>query len=1357
MIEKNTIPVPTSKGLYLDGVSVPGGLSKAENVIILQDGTFERRLYERTLAESPACLASRGLKNLYELQKSDGVRYLFADVDQSDTIISSFGAELVDGFASWNAVSGWTYGSTKWTHTTGTTALTDIITATPDFPVVATTQYRIVADVTCAAPSSSGTYWAYTITDSTYTWTNFDGGSNIIWSNKWTHGAGGTTAITAVSDFTPVAGQSYRISVYVTHTSGTDLSVYIGGTLAGVISSTGQHELVATFVSDATALRFVPSSNWVGVIESTTPQGTMAYNRTLSIKKFIDPAGANTPSNLGDELLSIYGLTGTWYPEATASSGQSLTVFIGGTAATAITDSGVYTFDLTAATTANLTFTPTTAWDGSVNSVSVKVITYGSSGTKTKVIGGVVTGTTDYDVSWANILTDLTADDAIQSSWATLQDRAFRVDGINLNYWFTDASGYHSLGVPAPADAPITASTTGGELTAGAYNIYYTYVKKDGDYVVEGNPSTPSNITIAGTAITVSVIALTDPDVTHIRIYRTLHDEMGSDAYLALEVNNATATHTLILADDIIGDGEVLEYGNDRPPVGKFVLGAGSRLWLIDTVGLLHWSKLDYPEQMPATDVQSFDPKDGDEVMGMCALRSNLLVFKRRRTWLMNMFSQSTDAEGNAALSKEIVSSTLGCIATGSIQSAGQESAIWLSAAGFILYDGGTFRNISGGDIQTGTPSRIQSVINDFMKNGAEKNITSTFHSVKQLYHVNFLYRTGSEVTNQRHFVYNLITDTWTEYIYRDDLTQARLYVTNIALGHDSLGNEIVLTPYLSSTDGELVYIHQNDYEPTWVPAETTLIFAQTGGIYTFCDSSDNVYIIGRSTVLNQCAVYKITSADVSSTLVSAATLNALSWPDTFNISNDIMHTMNFISDVTNSRMFIQYRVSYDSTDDDPGSSIVMVHGIFKISTTGVITQLSMDTISGSYIHTKLIGMKSDSSLLYVLTWDNYRQTVAPTYFRFSSMNVSTGTLITLYSFTGITAELAEILDSTPFSIYDGSLYWYRVGNLYVLEDFDTLNIYATDIDPTYLPLDIYVDSAEKIFLVLTDSTKTYSYLYSGYPNGIVWNFNTFIEDLDPNYATPIALPTNYHNGNSYKSRHYMIHKNTAGYYILEGLGGQYNGIALFYSDWSFVGSLEDTHEWPFQGGTVKDDLIGVSWYLGTAVEENKFICNGGRYGELEGTWRIIPYYYWDVILDSSLIPVGTIADIVSNYIDLGMPEEKRVNRVYLDTMSKYPSIGKFAIESNYNINYTIHVDDETTEPDGSVSRLTFGHPGEKTWNTTNTFDSTVEPWRTHRIDVGLNGQAFRYSIKVGDIAGSGHGLARIRLPRIVVQMKGKP
>jgi hypothetical protein len=355
---------------------------------------------------------------MYELQKSDGTRYLFADIDNSDTAIASFGAELITGstaISAWSApaASAWGTYSSGWTHAAGNT--TPLVA---NLASVIGTQYRVVTSVTCTAPSTSAGNWAYTSTDSTYTWTNWGGGEYVVWSNKWTHSAGATTAITATDSFTPVAGQSYRILVYVHHTSGTGLTVTMGGKTVGVISSTGQHELLVTFLTDATALKFVPSSDWVGYIESTNPQGAMSYTRYLSVRKLLDPAGENIASNWNEELISS-SEEANWYPEVAAAVGQSLIVSIGGVAQTAITESGVYTYDVTATAVTALTYTPTANWAGSVTTASVRAITYGAAGTKTKIIGGTVSGSTDYDVHWGDIKTDLTAGDDIQSSWAT--------------------------------------------------------------------------------------------------------------------------------------------------------------------------------------------------------------------------------------------------------------------------------------------------------------------------------------------------------------------------------------------------------------------------------------------------------------------------------------------------------------------------------------------------------------------------------------------------------------------------------------------------------------------------------------------------------------------------------------------------------------------------------------------------------------------------------------------------------------------------------------------------------------------------------------------------------------------------
>jgi hypothetical protein len=411
MIEKKQLPVPPFKGLYLDGVTVPGGLSRAENVIFLADGTAERRPFERTLADTEACIASRGTKEIFELLKVDGTRYIFADIDNAETTTSAFDAELIDNFASWtDPGAAWAYDTNHWDHASGTTALTAIVGATPDVLPVITTQYQIVVDVTCPTPTPTTTTNAWTLSrvDSTFTYVTKTGAVNKIWVNTWTHTAGADATALTVPDFTPAIGASYVVSVYATHASGTGLTVILGGITLGVIASTGTHEFVCRYCTDTTALRFVPSANWAGSISKSWPRVPSKVANWISVKKLIDPSGPNIPSNYdttagtytpkqwysnGAELL--YFTPFNWYAEATIYIGQSLTVAMGGVTQTPITESGVYTYDMTATSTTSLTFTPTTAWAGSLNSCSVRIKTQGASLTKTKVIGGTVTGTTD--------------------------------------------------------------------------------------------------------------------------------------------------------------------------------------------------------------------------------------------------------------------------------------------------------------------------------------------------------------------------------------------------------------------------------------------------------------------------------------------------------------------------------------------------------------------------------------------------------------------------------------------------------------------------------------------------------------------------------------------------------------------------------------------------------------------------------------------------------------------------------------------------------------------------------------------------------------------------------------------------
>jgi hypothetical protein len=1355
-IEKKMIPVAPFKGLYLDGVTIPGGLSKAENVIFLPDGTAERRPFERTLADTETCQASRGTKEVFELLKNDGTRYIYADIDNSETYTSAFGAEEVEHFATWTPTSGWTYGGSpgKWTHSAGTTALV----ATSETAIVAATKYRVVLDVTFPTiyGSSTAGKWTYASADSGQTWTTETGSTEIIWLATWTHASGATTALNASEDFDVVAGQSYVVKLYVTHTSGTGLSVYLGGDLLGTITSSGYHTYIARYVTNTTGLRLVPSSDWVGSIEKTSPRIPSKIDKWCSVVKLITPDAANIPANYdytesthepksiylnGAELL--YRIPVYWYAEVGSSVSQSVSVSIGGAAGTElITESGVYSFDITATNTTALTITPTTAFTGDINSASVKKMTQAAAATRCKVIGGLVTGTTDYEVTWAKILGRLSSGDTVHPQWAALQDRAFRVDGTNPNYWFEDATYYHTLGVPSPADAPVTASTTGGEITAGDYNVYYTYVKKYSDnYTVEGNPSPASPVTVAGSAITVTVVACTDLDVTHIRIYRTLYGESGSYAYRCEEVKNATATITITLSDDSIRDTlSTLEFNHDVPPLGKFVLGAGSRLWIVDTDGTLHWSVLDQPELMPAMNYQTFDPKDGDVMMGLCPLRKNILVFKRRRTWLLDQFSESVSDDGTAALAKDVVSSTYGCVATGSIQPVGTDAAIWLSHAGFILYNGGSIKNISGGGIDADgnmMPSRIQDVINNFMADGAEHFIDSAYHTARQLYHVNFLTRNaaGDEITEQRHFVYNLQSDSWSEYVYRNT-SGTKMYETNFAMAHDSLGNEVILIPYIVSTTGTVTYVYQGEYDkaPTaTIDYSEILTAAGADGtasdkpLMAILDGSDNVYIQEYSDI------FKVTSAGAKSLLISNATLKTLVGTEISNLSALMINEI--VSDIDRNFFYIRGGgvttgradwFSYIVQSDLSGNCVLIATRSYTNPDLGCKFQI------GNLIEHCAVG--SDGTLFYVnrQMLGNELDYDTPRTLRIVTTPGATQTDALYYSFGSVMAAGDDLY---RFSRYGDNLY--------------------------YICYDAAISGGNYIIAKFTDITGTASVSYID--TGIEANINNVFAGIIA--ASDIKL--------------YMIYETTGYYKVLEfsysnsswdstevislAVSGVTHGYSSFVmnTEGEIIISPQNTIYWYASDFSLKTTIaisgltgaVGVAHLIGTSTDEQTIIVCGYT---SDNVYKISPVSV--ILADDEPTMKNTIAHIVSNYNDLGMSQDKRISRAYLDVDAKYPGCGSFSLEPSYEVNYYTHSFGESSQPSGSVSMRPWYHPGHQTWVYTNSaFDSDVEQWLPLRLDVGMKGNKFRYAIRAGDVATNVSGTMRIRPPKLMVQVKELP
>lgn len=1376
MIETKTIPVPPWKGLFLDGVTVPGGMSKANNVFVLPDGSVERRLFQRTLDESPGCLSSRGLKKVYELRKSDGTRYVFADIErdsavaelavteESDTTISAFGAELITHFATWTDVADWSYGSSKWTHAaTGATALV----ATSEPAVVAASTYRVVVDITQTPPTTSESGWTYTNT----------GGVE-----KWTHAATGTTALTFAGSFNIIAGQSYAVNVYADHVSGGGVSVWLGGKLLGKITATGQRGFLARFVTDTTSLRFVPDTDWVGSINRTYP---FTEPSVLYIRRLIDPAGTSYSGLLGDYYgdMATPGGTGVnhdfsipvlmppfVYAESASQLSQSLVVSIGSTTCGTITASGVYSYTTTATDTDALTFTPSTSWDGSVNSASSMLVTittvsggttpgsidipvFGVAGSM-KIIGGAVTGTTDYETSWTNVKTGLIGGDSVRPMWATMKDRAYRVDGKNPNMSFADATltAGSNIGIAAPQLPPTVANTTGGDITAGDYSVFYTYVKRATNYESEGNPSLAGNVTVAGNAITVGVVANTEAGVTHIRIYRTLYSEQGAAAYLAAEVLNVTQTVTLTSADDVIGDsGIVLEYTHDTSKVAMFVLTGGSRLWLLrfpNEVGgdsMVMWSDTNNPESFPAINYQTLDIADGDKIMGAAMLKDNLLIFKRHRTYLLNMYS----------FGKDIVSPKLGCIASGSIQTVGANSAIWLSSEGLMLFDGGQTKNIS--------KDRINSVINLFMANGAEYFIDSVYHSTRRQYHINLLYRNaaGTAIVAQRHFVYALDSDAWTEYVYTSD-GGVRYYEINFCLASDSNLNEVILIPYLTSTTGTVAYIYQTDYEPT--PS------VSTSYEYSVYQNTNDDVTIARDVVIYYPPKYASLWLNLfishnrmtDFTTISAANLDNFYGPtEILNLENGIYLALGANGNgVDSSYAWIIRSTDYGAT----------WASVLKENTYGAAYHISYAVnMGGGNILTGTTTLADESvvsykSADYGLTW------TSTTYTEYACEPLAyAGNNIVLGNGTGVGhiwrstnggttwADLGLIISDPITHAAEAVIAIGYLGNGIALagnNGSDTREIYrSTDYGATWVPITVspIIYGINRILnigngIALIGSTSTSGSIYRTTDYGLTWiNVLTGYNITELSYAGYGVIYAGINSNGILYSNNYGL---TWTAHNAIPAGGLTYTITPIVSETTIINS---TSNWV--AGT------GAGTWTGTGADT-------GTGAEMDNTYTPIPSNdngYWQIVSDSisngELAPnmSGCIVDIVSNYEDLGMGNDKRVKRMYLDVESQYATCGYATIEPDYGVNKYVHANNETTEPTGATSLRPFAHPGRQTWDYTNDqFDGAVEAWQDTRLDLGTQGKAFRYSVKIGDIPSANHGILRIRPPKIDVQLKGK-
>lgn len=164
-----------------------------------------------------------------------------------------------------------------------------------------------------------------------------------------------------------------------------------------------------------------------------------------------------------------------------------------------------------------------------------------------------------------------------------------RIMGTSVEKW----------GIAAPGDVPTLAVGSSTGLT-GDYKARYTYARKSGATVIaESNMSVePPATTLSDESLSITVTTPSDPQVTHIRIYRTLAN--GSAYFHDRDITVGTTSIDTSTADTSLGSQPPTNH--DRPPAGTVVAGPFyNGICFIAKGNLLYWCLPRRPEYWPLT------------------------------------------------------------------------------------------------------------------------------------------------------------------------------------------------------------------------------------------------------------------------------------------------------------------------------------------------------------------------------------------------------------------------------------------------------------------------------------------------------------------------------------------------------------------------------------------------------------------------------------------------------------------------------------------------------------------------------------------------------------------------------------
>jgi hypothetical protein len=957
-------------------------------------------------------------------------------------------------------------------------------------------------------------------------------------------------------------------------------------------------------------------------------------------------------------------------------------------------------------------------------------VRYDDSGTYGKVLGntnGTTTTNIDLTATWSNLKDGLTVGNAYKPWWTNAGDYAFRFDGTNDNLFFFDTTS-HAVGLTAPTTNPVLTEQAAGSIDAGTYTVYYLYKADDGDKrLTRSNPSTGVDITVTGgsNSIDVDVVASANSDVTHIEIFRTA---AGSTvAYLTKTVSNATATVNITEADTTLILNTVMISTNNVPYKAKFGRVAGGRLFLANHPGeedsggrsWLTWTKIGEYEHYD-DGLERFAPFSDGEITGIAGpVQDNLMIFKKNRTWLFNVTSLSV---------MELFSNN-GCVAPYSIQEMGAEGGvIWLSAEGVIRYSGGKEANVSKG--------KVNSIIMPYVDaDGSADYISAQYFPSSRQYHLILTSRDSSSlIDDQRHLVYHLDSNTWTEYSLKTEGGK-QLYISVASSLTDANGKETLVVGAMEGTNETSAYIVHigcdvnNDFPKEMLDSDGA---DGTGPLYDYGaiapDDDMGFYAVeDQSAASDPLALFHVSKAGTKSLIGTYTPADGASkyflWPSII-MDNDYKYI--YLLAHVESASFKNELIRIDKA----GNSTVIV--------------TYTDVFSSQSNNIPLMTMDSEGSIFVTFKHKLFQSTTPETYV-YKVTSPSSSPSSTLYhTFTDKVVTSMKILSDDMYVMYadgDATGYDMKVGKF---TDVTGSVSFAELFDPFIAVTGNYISasgdlqpiSSTKIYLTDDAANNAAAMYVADYVSS--WSVSTFATTTEDDFLELGVDPSGnlvYSDGATVK-KYLTVHSvactvlDSADYSDLASMWGHVdgNGIQTTSGGHVIMCGLYDSNVYI-------GDPIGI-----TATESNENV-NYKNY--------ITDQFISDFEDDANMSLYGTIAEIVfymeTNYL------YKRVRRMSFVTDNEHAVGGLVAVMPDANMSDVRHADGESSVPSRSICRTAFVAPGGETWQTYDYFIDNNERYK-HICDLFGSGYGFKIYLEVGSLVGSKRGTVKISSPTIFYQ-----